>query len=105
MEKAVNANENKLLSLFITICIGAVLVAFLSYEILKRHKERYALLSQQRKLEQQLTHLKKRTLWLGRENDALLSDPVRIEAEARTQLGYTRAEEIPYKKYKFNIKE
>lgn len=118
MEKAINMSERKfatanlpqvrpvsLLSIFITVCIGAALVAFLSYEILKKHKERYALLSVQEKLEQQVTHLKKRNLWLRKEKDALLSDPVRIEKEARSLLGYTRAEEVPYEKYKFYIKE
>ncbi len=108
MEKTMNASERKpvsLISIFITVCIGVALVAFLSYEILKKQNERYALLSVQEKLEQQVTHLKKRNLWLRKEKDALLSDPVRIEKEARSLLGYTRAEEVPYEKYKFNIKE
>lgn len=108
MEKTMNVSERKpvsLISIFITVCIGVALVAFLSYEILKKHKERYALLSVQEKHEQQVTHLKKRNMWLRKEKDALLSDPVRIEKEARSLLGYTRAGEVSYEKYKFNIKE
>ncbi|HHT9125879.1 MAG TPA: FtsB family cell division protein [Candidatus Brocadiia bacterium] len=99
------ARPVSLLPIFITVCIGVALIAFLSYQILKKHKERNALLAVQKELEEQVTHLKKRNLWLRKEKDALLSDPVRIEKEARTQLGYTRAEEIPYEKHKFNIKE
>jgi cell division protein FtsB len=105
MEKAMNMSERSPLSLIITIGIGVALVAFLSYTILKRHKEHSTLLSRQEKHERQFTHLKKRNHWLRKEKAALLSDPVRIEKEARSQLGYTRPEEIPYKKYKFNIKE
>ena len=105
MEKAMNVSKGKFLSLLITVCVGIALVVFLSYEILKRHTERRTLLSKQEELEKQLTHLKKRNLWLRKEKDALLEDPVRIEKEARSQLGYTRAEEVPYEKYKFNIKE
>lgn len=100
-----NTSEGKFLPLIITLCIGIALVAFLSYGILNRHKERCELLSRHERLERQLLSLKERNLWLKKEKDALASDPVRIEREARMQLGYTRPEEIPYKKHEFLIKE
>ena len=105
MEKAMNFGGRKAVSLLIAIGIGVALIAFFSYEILKRHKEHSALLAVQEKLEKQLIIQKKKNQWFRKEKDALVQDPVRIEKEARTQLGYTRAEEVPYKKYKFNVKE
>ncbi len=100
-----HVSKRKRLSLLILIGIGIALVAFLSYEVFNRYEEHRVLLSRQEKLQQQLTRLEKRNSWLKKEKDALLSDPVRIEREARNQLGYTRPEEIPYKKYKFKVKE
>ncbi|MGR3311444.1 MAG: FtsB family cell division protein [Candidatus Brocadiales bacterium] len=100
-----HVSKSKRLSLLILIGIGIALVAFLSYKVFNRYEEHRALSFQQEELQQRLTLLEKRNSWLKKEKNALLSDPVRIEREARNQLGYTRPEEIPYKKYRFNVKE
>ena len=100
---AVKRNEyfgKCVLMVFITSCV----VILFSSIITKVSQDRFRLLENKTALEKQAAQLEAENSILDREYSALQSDPVRIEQEARNQLGYIAPDEVSYPRYSFHIK-
>ena len=100
---AVKRNEyfgKFVLMVFITSCV----VILFSSIITKVSQDRFRLLENKTALEKQAAQLEAENSILDREYSALQSDPVRIEQEARNQLGYISPDEVTYSKYNFHFK-
>ena len=88
------------LMVFVTSCV----VILFSSIITKVRQERFRMQESKTMLEKQAAQLEAENSILDREYSALKSDPVRIEQEARNQLGYIVPDEVTYSKYNFHIK-
>lgn len=89
--------------ILITLITSFVVILF-SYIITHARQERFRMLETKRILERQVVQLRLENDRLENEHSSLQKDPLRIEKEAREQLGYFAPGEVSYDKYRFNIK-
>ncbi len=87
------------LMVFVTSCVVVLFSAIIS----KTRQERISLLESRKILEKQSVRLEAENSRLAHEYDALKSDPVRIEKEARNRFGYMGTEEVAYPRYDFRV--
>ncbi|MDR4509833.1 MAG: septum formation initiator family protein [Candidatus Brocadiaceae bacterium] len=90
--------------LVLLVLITSSVVILFSSLISKSRQERLRLEEAEKTLEKQYARLRTENKQLNLEYPALLTDPVRIEQEAREKLGYTGPDEIVYPKYSFRVK-
>jgi cell division protein FtsB len=88
-----------------TFSIVVSIIIIFSFVVTQKREERRALEVRQKALTRKVDYLRAETERLKKEKIALVNDPIQIEREARDHYGYTKPDEITYKKNKFNISE
>jgi cell division protein FtsL len=88
---------------FMLILTSCIVITFSSIITKTRH-DRLRMAMTKTRLGEIVAQLEKDSSFLNREQFALKSDSVRIEKEAREQLGYINPDEIIYERYNFHIK-
>ncbi|MCF6159333.1 MAG: septum formation initiator family protein [wastewater metagenome] len=100
-----NLQKNAYFGKFIfMVGITSCIIIFFSSFINKTRQERFHMMEMKKTLEKQVEYFHADNTILKKEYTALKHDPVRIEKEAREQLGFTNPDEIVYPKYNFRIK-
>lgn len=100
ISKEYNYFGKLILMIFATSCV----VIVFSWIITKTRHDRLRMLNTKNILEKQVAALENENFVLEREQSTLKDDPIRIEKEAREQLGYIEPEEIIYERYNYRVK-
>jgi len=99
-QKSENAYFGKYI--LITLITSCVVILF-SSAITKVRQERFRMLETKKRLEEQVALLREKNTKLENDHTYLKDNPLRIEKEAREELGYLAPGEVVYEKYHFAI--
>lgn len=98
-----NIGMKQYLSFLVPLLLAMGIIISFSIVISKRHVEWKKVMAKRATIKEEIAQLRKKNLELHKLRDSLLYDPVEIEKEAREQLGYSRPEEVIYRRHDFNI--